>query len=169
MEGTDLHAAVSRARTEPGLQEPKDEVTQTAETSASGLSGRPRLVVVKRSAEVDKARAELPILGSEQEIMEAVAEHMVVVLAGETGCGKTTQVCSTMLMCALSKGDWLSRPAVLRNAVVRHAIHQSQSASRLCLTRVPKLMTGFCHRVRRSLSFCTRLAMAARTSLNVRA
>ena len=37
-------------------------------------------------------REGLPIIGMEQEVMEAVARHDVVVLCGETGCGKTTQV-----------------------------------------------------------------------------
>ena len=37
-------------------------------------------------------REGLPIIGMEQEVMEAVAENDVVVLCGETGCGKTTQV-----------------------------------------------------------------------------
>jgi ATP-dependent RNA helicase DHX37/DHR1 len=38
------------------------------------------------------AREGLPILGMEQEVMEAVAGADVVLLCGETGCGKTTQV-----------------------------------------------------------------------------
>ena len=37
-------------------------------------------------------REGLPIIGMEQEVMEAVAQNDVVVLCGETGCGKTTQV-----------------------------------------------------------------------------
>lgn len=37
-------------------------------------------------------RLRLPILSEEQAIMEAVAEHPVVIVCGETGSGKTTQV-----------------------------------------------------------------------------
>ena len=39
-----------------------------------------------------RQREGLPILGMEQEVMEAVTERDVVLLCGETGCGKTTQV-----------------------------------------------------------------------------
>ena len=38
------------------------------------------------------ARLSLPILGEEQVIMEAISDHPVVILCGETGSGKTTQV-----------------------------------------------------------------------------
>lgn len=41
---------------------------------------------------MERQRAGLPILGMEQEVMEAVGERDVVLLCGETGCGKTTQV-----------------------------------------------------------------------------
>jgi len=34
----------------------------------------------------------LPICGMEQEIVEAVLKHDVVILCGETGSGKSTQV-----------------------------------------------------------------------------
>ena len=42
--------------------------------------------------QIVEARQGLPIIGMEQEIVEMVREHDVVVLCGETGCGKTTQV-----------------------------------------------------------------------------
>jgi ATP-dependent RNA helicase DHX37/DHR1 len=54
----------------------------------------PKIHVVhpRRPADVAAARLKLPILAMEQEIMEAITENDVVVLCGETGCGKTTQV-----------------------------------------------------------------------------
>jgi ATP-dependent RNA helicase DHX37/DHR1 len=45
-----------------------------------------------RPAGVQEARMELPICAMEQEIMEAITDNTILVLCGETGCGKTTQV-----------------------------------------------------------------------------
>ena len=38
-----------------------------------------------------QVRSELPIIGEEQPIIEAVQGHPITVLCGETGCGKSTQ------------------------------------------------------------------------------
>ncbi|RLN04037.1 hypothetical protein C2845_PM13G07460 [Panicum miliaceum] len=52
----------------------------------------PIVVPVSRPYEVEKARRDLPIIMMEQEIMEAIYENSVVILCGETGRGKTTQL-----------------------------------------------------------------------------
>ena len=49
-------------------------------------------VPVQRPADIEEVRLSLPIVGMEQEIMEAISDNDVLVLCGETGCGKTTQV-----------------------------------------------------------------------------
>ncbi|XP_054568676.1 probable ATP-dependent RNA helicase DHX37 [Eptesicus fuscus] len=49
-------------------------------------------IPVHRSPEMQEERLRLPILSEEQVIMEAVAEHPIVIVCGETGSGKTTQV-----------------------------------------------------------------------------
>uniref|UniRef100_A0A8C2RDM9 Activating signal cointegrator 1 complex subunit 3 n=1 Tax=Capra hircus TaxID=9925 RepID=A0A8C2RDM9_CAPHI len=49
-------------------------------------------IPVNRSPEMQEERLKLPILAEEQVIMEAVAEHPIVIVCGETGSGKTTQV-----------------------------------------------------------------------------
>lgn len=51
-----------------------------------------KYVSVKRPADVEEARILLPIVGEEQPIMEAILLNPVVVICGETGSGKTTQV-----------------------------------------------------------------------------
>ncbi|KAM4827123.1 putative ATP-dependent RNA helicase DHX37 [Thomomys bottae] len=68
-----------------------------ARTSAPAARPRPLakpavFVPVNRTPEMQAERLKLPILSEEQVIMEAVAEHPVVVVCGETGSGKTTQV-----------------------------------------------------------------------------
>lgn len=52
----------------------------------------PIVVHVSRPVEVEEKRKDLPIIMMEQEIMEAINENSIVILCGETGCGKTTQV-----------------------------------------------------------------------------
>ncbi|CAM6100679.1 unnamed protein product [Calypogeia fissa] len=54
---------------------------------------KPKYVVhVWRPDDVEKGRENLPIVMMEQEIMEAIQESPIVIVCGETGCGKTTQV-----------------------------------------------------------------------------
>jgi len=47
---------------------------------------------VKRYLKIQAARLQLPILAEEQAVMEAIHDNDVVILCGETGSGKTTQV-----------------------------------------------------------------------------
>lgn len=52
----------------------------------------PTVVNVSRPKDVEEQRMGLPIVMMEQEIMEAINENISVIICGETGCGKTTQV-----------------------------------------------------------------------------
>ncbi|KAL6538007.1 hypothetical protein OROGR_011995 [Orobanche gracilis] len=52
----------------------------------------PTVVHVSRPKEVEEQRIGLPIVGMEQEIMEAINENSSLIICGKTGCGKTTQV-----------------------------------------------------------------------------
>ncbi|OMO81997.1 hypothetical protein COLO4_23301 [Corchorus olitorius] len=52
----------------------------------------PTVVHVSRPDEVEDKRKDLPIVMMEQEIMEVINEKSTVIICGETGCGKTTQV-----------------------------------------------------------------------------
>lgn len=51
-----------------------------------------KVVEVKRPQSVEEARVLLPIVTEEQPIMEAILLNPVVIICGETGSGKTTQV-----------------------------------------------------------------------------
>jgi ATP-dependent RNA helicase DHX37/DHR1 len=48
--------------------------------------------ILKRRPSVDEARQQLPVVAEEQAIMESILLHPVVVICGETGSGKTTQI-----------------------------------------------------------------------------
>lgn len=60
--------------------------------SSAGLSKSSQAVAVLRPPEIEEARLLLPIISEEQQIMEAVLLNPVVIICGETGSGKTTQV-----------------------------------------------------------------------------
>jgi ATP-dependent RNA helicase DHX37/DHR1 len=49
-------------------------------------------VAVERDSEIMAARLQLPVVGEEQKIMEAIHNNDIVVICGATGSGKTTQV-----------------------------------------------------------------------------
>ncbi|KAL0979250.1 hypothetical protein UPYG_G00182780 [Umbra pygmaea] len=65
---------------------------QPSKASSTQPSQPAVFVPVHRLPEIQVARLRLPVLSEEQLIMEAVREHTFVVLCGETGSGKTTQV-----------------------------------------------------------------------------
>lgn len=72
----------------------KDENNHTEKTVKTvNFEPKPAVYVdVIRNSEIQKARLKLPILAEEQHIMEVINENSVIILAGETGSGKTTQV-----------------------------------------------------------------------------
>lgn len=96
--------AVKKARSQEGplrgplgedLVIPANSLLQPTSAKANGDSTKPsrkRAIVVDRPEEVQEKRLELPILAEEDQIMEAIRSHSVVVICGETGSGKTTQV-----------------------------------------------------------------------------
>lgn len=49
-------------------------------------------VIVNRKPEIQAVREKLPVYSEEQSIIEAIKENPVVIIHGETGSGKTTQV-----------------------------------------------------------------------------
>ncbi|KAK5093081.1 putative ATP-dependent RNA helicase DHR1 [Exophiala xenobiotica] len=49
-------------------------------------------VTVQRTESIQETRSQLPILQHEQEIMEAIHNNPVVIIKGDTGSGKTTQL-----------------------------------------------------------------------------
>uniref|UniRef100_A0A4W4FET9 Activating signal cointegrator 1 complex subunit 3 n=1 Tax=Electrophorus electricus TaxID=8005 RepID=A0A4W4FET9_ELEEL len=79
---------------EEGRVDMKEGGEKEGERATCGKEARQPAVFVPvdRSPEIQEARLKLPVLAEEQVIMEAVRENECVVLCGETGSGKTTQV-----------------------------------------------------------------------------
>ncbi|KAM7350528.1 putative ATP-dependent RNA helicase kurz [Cochliomyia hominivorax] len=65
----------------------------TAEPVKSLAPARPTVYIpVLRDPEIQAARLKLPILAEEQQVMEVINENNIIIVAGETGSGKTTQI-----------------------------------------------------------------------------
>lgn len=78
----------------PSLRFQDPYLKEALDTQAVKVDLKLRKVVVPicRPEDVVKGREDLPIVMMEQEIVEAITENDVVIVCGETGCGKTTQV-----------------------------------------------------------------------------
>ncbi|XP_054466573.1 probable ATP-dependent RNA helicase DHX37 [Anoplopoma fimbria] len=74
-------------------QDGQNDKTSDQEKVENKTPSQPAVFIpVDRLAEIQEARLKLPVLAEEQVIMEAVRENPCVVICGETGSGKTTQV-----------------------------------------------------------------------------
>lgn len=62
-------------------------------------------VPVQRRPEVQEERLKLPVTAEEQAIMETISSHSIVVICGETGSGKTTQVPQFLYEAGYASGD----------------------------------------------------------------
>ncbi|XP_063606453.1 ATP-dependent RNA helicase A-like isoform X2 [Penaeus indicus] len=60
-------------------------------------SHQERLQTDRDLQNMTQQRAQLPVNAKKQEIMEAIYDNPVVIIRGNTGCGKTTQVCQFIL------------------------------------------------------------------------
>lgn len=78
----------------------KDDTIKETSIEDKGADSNTGTTVVKkvvnipviRDKDIQDARLKLPISGEEQVIMESINENPVVIICGETGSGKTTQV-----------------------------------------------------------------------------
>ncbi|KAL1923687.1 uncharacterized protein VTP21DRAFT_8667 [Calcarisporiella thermophila] len=78
------------------MEKPKTVSLSTPTNSTSEEPTVPKktkfYVTVNRPPELQEARLKLPVCGEEQVIMDAITHNPVVIICGETGSGKTTQV-----------------------------------------------------------------------------
>ncbi|KAA1469988.1 P-loop containing nucleoside triphosphate hydrolase protein [Dentipellis sp. KUC8613] len=74
------------------LQLPSTSLARHLQKEGGKLTAKTKVVSVNRPVDVEEARRLLPIIAEEQPIMEAILLNNVVIICGETGSGKTTQV-----------------------------------------------------------------------------
>lgn len=74
------------------LEMPSTSFAQRVMTSGRNSPSLVKVVEVKRPPEVERGRVLLPIITEEHVIMETILLNPVVIVCGETGSGKTTQV-----------------------------------------------------------------------------
>ncbi|XP_048412428.1 probable ATP-dependent RNA helicase DHX37 [Stegostoma tigrinum] len=86
----------SLSNTEMITEKPSASVLVNEKTSQNVMQqsfSEPAIFIpVDRTPKIQEARLQLPILAEEQVVMEAIKHNPVVVVCGETGSGKTTQV-----------------------------------------------------------------------------
>ncbi|QID87266.1 putative ATP-dependent RNA helicase DHR1 [Saccharomyces pastorianus] len=70
-------------------------------------------VKVNRSDEIQKTRMQLPVFGEEHAIMEAIHHNDVVIICGETGSGKTTQVPQFLYEAGFGAGESPDYPGMV--------------------------------------------------------
>lgn len=69
-----------------------ESMTKTQEIFSKTSSRNIKSVSVTRPLDIQESRMQLPIIAEEQPIMETIMFNPVVIICGETGSGKTTQI-----------------------------------------------------------------------------
>ena len=76
------------------IRKPEARAAVLAEIAAGDRTGAERRVAAaaRRACPHHRTRKQLPVSQKKDEILEAIRDHQVVIVAGETGSGKTTQI-----------------------------------------------------------------------------
>lgn len=90
-----------------------DGLTETAVHVDSKLQRKAFYVQVERSQEIQETRMNLPVFGEEHKLMEAIHHNDVVIICGETGSGKTTQVPQFLFEAGYGSPDSPENPGMI--------------------------------------------------------
>ena len=123
------------SRTEGDAGSSADDKSSTSMVKAKKGSNATAMRRVRRSNEIQTGRMKLPICGLEQEITECIRNHDVVILCGETGSGKTTQVPQFLYEAGYTCS---SRPSRSRAAVDKPSADADADAGGLIVITQPR-------------------------------
>ncbi|KAF7282101.1 hypothetical protein GWI33_003218 [Rhynchophorus ferrugineus] len=113
----------------PTVIEIKDDDTKN---KPKFVERKPAVYVdVIRNEEIQAARLKLPILAEEQQIMEIINENSIIIIAGETGSGKTTQVPQFLYEAgyALKKQIGITEPRRVAAISMSHRVAEEMNLS----------------------------------------
>ena len=87
---------------------------------------------IKRPAEVEKSRVDLPVTAMEFEIMESIKSHDVTIICGETGSGKSTQVPAYLYESGMSLAPQEANKSLLIGVTQPRRVAAVSTAKRVC-------------------------------------
>ncbi|XP_010499887.1 PREDICTED: ATP-dependent RNA helicase DEAH13-like isoform X1 [Camelina sativa] len=113
VDDTTVDMILHRDDGEEGSQRMDEEIENEDVAAVQGPRVPAFVVHVSRPAEVEETRKDLPIVMMEQEIMEAINHHPTVIISGQTGCGKTTQVPQFLYEAGFGSKQCISRSGII--------------------------------------------------------
>ncbi|KAA3464462.1 DExH-box ATP-dependent RNA helicase DExH6-like [Gossypium australe] len=92
------------------IRRKKDDIFSKPLMNAAEIAKKVKTLASKREKypnmrQIDEERSKLPIYGFRDAITSAVESHQIILISGETGCGKTTQVPQFLLDYMWGKGE----------------------------------------------------------------
>ncbi|KAI9676489.1 MAG: hypothetical protein M1817_000647 [Caeruleum heppii] len=110
-----------------------------------------------------KGRTQLPIWGFKDQVLSALQRHQVIIICGETGCGKSTQVPAFVLESELSEGRacniYCTEPRRISAISLARRV-SDELGERKNDIGTPRSMVGYAIRLESKISSETRLVYA---------
>ena len=81
------------------------EFVQTFQMSGTLEKSEEKKSTENEISSIEETRRSLPIFPFREDLIDAVNQHQVLIIEGETGSGKTTQIPQYLIECGFTKGD----------------------------------------------------------------